>query len=1234
MTAPVFETEQLVAYIPMDRRQALARGEELPEHTVGAALFADVSGFTPLTEALAKELGHRRGAEELTRHLNLVYDALITELHRFRGCVIGFSGDAITCWLDGDDGLRATACALAMQQVMDRFRAVKTPSGSTLTLAIKVAVSVGPARRFLVGDPEIQVIDVMAGTTIDRLATAEKKAKTGEVVLDQAAVEALGDRAQIAKFRQDKKSDERFSVVVGLAGTVTPDPWPPPAPDALSPDLIRPWLLPPVYTRLSSGQGEFLAELRPAVPLFLRFTGIDYDRDPAAGQKLDTFIRQVQRTLLPYEGSLIQLTIGDKGSYLYAAFGAPFAHEDEETRATSAALQMRSIPATLKFIEGMQIGISKGRMRTGAYGGNNRRTYGVLGDEVNLAARVMSVAKPGQILVTKAVKDGTFEAFEWKSLPAIPLKGKSKPVRLFSLRGTKRRRTVRLREARYALPMVGREAERELISQKIALAIEGRGQIAGITAEAGMGKSRLLAEVIRLASGTALVGYSGECQSYGTTSSYLVWQNILQDFFELNPDWSAKKRIQALERQLRQVDPQLVARMPLLGGVLNLPIPENDLTSAFDAKLRKSSLEALLLDALRARAKTTPLLFILEDCHWLDPLSHDLLEVFGRAIADLPVFIAMAYRPPDLQRWTAPLVSGLPHFTEIELSEFGPEEAQSLIRLKLRQLFGKLGDAPMALFERITARAEGNPFYIEELLNYLQDRGIDPHDDRALLELDLPTSLHSLILTRIDQLTENQKITLKVASVIGRLFRAAMLWGVYPQLGQSERVRADLDRLCQLELTILDTPEPELAYIFKNIVTQEVAYESLPFATRSTLHEQIGFFIERTTGPDLKQYVDLLAYHFDKSQNDDKKREYLLKAGEAAQADYANQVAIDYYQRLLPLLPENEKVPVFLKLGAVMELVGQWQEADELYGQALAIAERLEDLPAKARCQTAKGQLLMKQGLYPPAFDWLEQARTGFEDLDDPVGIGQVLHYEGTLAAQQGDYERAEDLYGRSLTIRQKLGDKANQASIYGNLGIIARFRGDYASASDLHEESLSIRRELGDKLGIAHSLNNLGNVHLDQSDYEGANSRLEEALAIRREVGDKWAIANTLNNLGNVIRAQGDFETAQSLYNESLSINLELGDRWSLAYLLEDIGVLSAQRGEAHRAMRLIGAAEKLREEIGAPRSPAEVDKLEQLLAPARESLGDTALEASESAGRALSLDHAIAQALNAESI
>ena len=421
--------EPLCVYLPMDRRQALMRGEPLPERMDGAALCADISGFTPLAAALTRELGLQRGAEELTRLLNEVYGALIAEVHGYGGSVIGFSGDAITCWLDGDDGLHAVACALAMQRAMVPFTSIATPAGTSVSLAIKVAVAAGPVRRFLVGDPEIQTMEVIAGRTLDHLAQAEHLAGPAEVAAVGIHEPARGCLV-VREWHVDEEMGQRFAVVTGLTEPVSPRPWPELPPNCLPDSMCRAWLPPAVARRLSGGTKQFLAELRPAVALFLNFRGIDYDADDNAKQKLDAFIRWVQTIIHRHEGTLLQLTVGDKGSYLYAAFGAPVAHPDDELRAVQAALELQAPPPALTFITGLQIGLAQGRMRTGAYGGTTQRTYGVLGDKTNLAARLMQAAAGG-ILCDEAVFQAARSHLDFQPLPPILIKGRAEPIAVY-----------------------------------------------------------------------------------------------------------------------------------------------------------------------------------------------------------------------------------------------------------------------------------------------------------------------------------------------------------------------------------------------------------------------------------------------------------------------------------------------------------------------------------------------------------------------------------------------------------------------------------------------------------------------------------------------------------------------------------------------------------------------------------------------------------------------------------
>lgn len=286
--------------------------------------------------------------------------------------------------------------------------------------------------------------------------------------------------------------------------------------------------------------------------------------------------------------------------------------------------------------------------------------------------------------------------------------------------------------------------------------------------------------------------------------------------------------------------------LPLLGVLLNLEIPDNDFTKTLEPKYRQSALWALLEDCLRAAAQDEPLQIVIEDLHWIDALSHDLTEELTRVLSDSRVCFVLAYRPPQLARLEARRLEAMPNFTRIELHELNATEAEGAIRAKLAQLYpARSGAVPPILVEKLMARSQGNPFYLEELLNFLRACGLDPREPQALEKIELPDSLHTLILSRIDQLSEHEKTTLRVASIVGRLFRAEWLTGYYPNLGGATRVQVDLDGLAEMDITSQDSPEPELAYLFKHIVTHEVTYESLPFATRAKLHEQLAAYLER-----------------------------------------------------------------------------------------------------------------------------------------------------------------------------------------------------------------------------------------------------------------------------------------------------------------------------------------------------------------------------------------------------
>ncbi len=1181
----------LHTYLSQDRLRALSRGETLPDRTTGAALFADISGFTPLTEKLTQELGQRRGIEELTRQINAVYDALIGAIEVRGGSVISFAGDAMTCWFDGEielrgfqkplgSGLHAVSAALQMQATMSAFP----------QLGLKVAVTSGPARRFAVGDPAIQLLDTIAGATIARLATAEHLAARGEVVIDTATAAALADAIQIREWRTDPDTGEQFAVIQNsplekgggglsqeeLRGFQKPlesvgvdlNGQPPLSPFSKGDAALRPWILPAIYEREQSGHGSFLTELRPAVALFLRFIGLDYDGDAQAGEKLDGLMRRMQVVFDRYDGTLLDLIIGDKGSFIYAVFGALTAHEDDARRAVKAALELREAAKAIPDLAPVQIGLSRGTMRTGAYGGTTRQTYGVLGDDVNLAARLMQAAAPGEILLSESVYKAASYHFHFAPQPPLTVKGKAAPLTVFTVTDERQHRAIRLQEPHYVLPMVGRQAELQLIRDKLDLTLEGKSQIIGIVGEAGLGKSRLTAEAIRAARAKGFAAYGGACQSDGVNTPYLVWKSVWSAFFDVNPEWTLPEQISLLENELRSRAPGRVQALPLLGVLLNLDIPDNDFTKFLEPKYRQSALYALLEDCLRAAAKDEPILIVIEDLHWIDALSSDLLEKSARALTGSPICFVTVYRPPELTRVAAPRLESMPNAVKIALTQLRADEAAQAVQAKVTQLYpGGSGVVPPELVDKLMTRAQGNPFYLEELLNYLHDRQLDPRDPTALEKIELPDSLHSLILSRIDQLSEQEKTALRVASVIGRLFRADWLVGYYPELGEAACVQANLAQLAEMDITELDSPEPELAYLFKHIVTHEVTYESLPFATRAKLHEQLAKYLE-TVGVS----VDTIAFHYGRSDNQAKKRAYYRMAADAAQAVSAFATAADYLTHLLDLTPADDptRSALALQLANVYVSLGDFPAARVAIGQAQTAATSDTD---RASALAFLGGMTGFLGDYTQAQTILIEAEQLARASGDSPALCLALSALGGNYWRLGKLDDAKAAHEESLELARTQGDVTRELSALINLGTVST---DLDEQERLFTEVYPRAVAMGNRERAMAALNNLGTVANMRQDYATQQVYLQQALALAREIGAQQHSALYLLNLAAGDIELGQLTAARANLREGLALALRLGALPWVVAGVKNFAELAHAEGQTARALALYGLARR----------------------------------------------------------
>lgn len=1274
-------------YLPQDRLRALADGRSLPGHTQGAALLTDISGFTVLTEALAQAHGERRGAELLAQTVGAVYDALIAEVERRGGSTIAFAGDSMLCWFDGGEAgdraaaaRRAVRAALAMQQAMQAAAHVAVAGAAPL--ALKVSVASGRARRFTVGDPAMQTLDLLAGAAVTRVAAADTLAVPGDLLVDEATAVAVG--APVLEWRSDAAAT-RLAVVDpswpgpapgggdgdgdGAAGPDspdTPDGAPAPLPDA---ELLRPWVLPFVHERESAGLGLFVTDLRPVVALFLRFDGLagpEEVPDDAAIRQLDQRIAAAQRILQHHGGVLLELVIGDKGSYLYGAFGAARAHEDDAVRALRAARALGPLfrradggggggtaaePAADPAVETACIGVASGTLRVGGYGGRTRQSFGAQGDAVNAAARLMMLAQPGEILASGRVRAAAAHAFVLQPRPPIALKGKAEPMPVFALQNAQRARARRLQEADFVLPMVGREPELQQLAAELAGVADGRGALVVVQGEPGMGKTRLLAEGARLALRRGFIGLGGfgglggSRAADGLHTPYRLWHGVWAALFDIDPALPPRAQARAVQAAVARCVPGHAEAWPLLAPVLaldqDLELPHNDFTTALSPQDRKRLLEALLVQALQqaaadAAADGAGVLLVLEDLHEAEALTLDLLAAVLRGIAELPVLVLASQRSaPDVgvARWPP---SG-PRWLQIELKGLDATHAEQLIRAKLAAQFPeRAGSVPPALIQRIVERADGNPFTIEELLDDVHDRGLDPRQESSWQALSWPVSLRSLVLSRIDRLPMPQQLVLKLASVIGSPFGAAELRACHPARPEAAALQLELDRLCALGLVqpqVADAlpTSPEPRYAFRHRVMHEVAYDSIASASRRQLHEQVALHLERDAEDSAARSARALAHHWARAERPERAGPWLRLAGEQAAACFANDEAVAAFTQVLAWLPADahgERIEVLWRREALFDLLGRHEErrrdlaeletllarrpatnaadaADTAPLQrqlALRSARLALDLGDVAAAEAGAAAALHIASAEPAAAidaglllarvrfaaGRSEQARTPLEQavaLARRHGLAdreaQVQARLGTVAWQLGHYDEAEALLRAALPIVRSRHELREELDLLNDLGVVAKSRARFGQAVAHYEQALAIARRIGDRSGEAMLLNNIGSASLAAGDFWRTVLEAGRAARIWSGLDEPLQLAAAWINLGEAHRELGQHAAAATYGERALALLRARGQRRFEAIALENLGRVAFARGEHDHALALLGQALALAREI-----------------------------------------------------
>ena len=960
------------------------------EHFPAAVLFADISGFTALTEHLAQQ--GPAGAEILTRELNTYFGRLIDLITTHGGDVIKFAGDALTAvWpvviashLDALSfaAQQAAACTLAIQAALQDYQ---TTDGHTL--AVRMGLGAGDIALMHVGGVYGRWEFVITGSPLSQVSQAQAHAQPGEVIVSPEAWTFLQSHCIGQRMLDDYVRLEAMETKLDQPVATSP------VLPAEVETALHAYIPGAILSRLAAGQSGWLAELRRVTVLFINLPDLTYSTSLDQAQ---TVMQTLQTALYRYEGSLNHIGVDDKGPMLLAALGLPpLAHEDDAARGVQAALAMQTALRDLGWR--YAIGITTGRAFCGSVGNAARREYTMMGDVVNLAARLMQAAAgtkdegpktkgarsnednqtsslvlgPWSILCDEATYQAAQSQIAFESLPPIKVKGKAHPISIYRPSATAPF-AAQTRTPKPQTQIVGRAAERMILADELQNLQRGHSGVVIIEGEAGIGKSRLLAEALAQARAMNVPCLVGAGDAIEKSSTYHAWKPIFRDLLDLAEGLDSQAAYQALQARLTVLSPTLAEQSPLLSAVLPFEFPDNDLTRPWQSQARAERTRALLAEILARTHASAALLLVLEDAHWLDSASWALLAEVRRAVQ--PLLLLLAARPPSTAQ-AATTAESLPTEYQQLLADPGTQmlklvalPAEDILQLVCQQL--GVAVLPEVVANFIQEKAEGHPFFSEELALALRDAGlIELVNGQCRLAagvtdlhaLAFPDTLQGVITSRIDRLTPPQQLALKVASVIGRVFAFRILREVHPIEEDKPALPVYFQTLERLDLTPLESPEPDLTYIFKHVITQEVAYNLMAFSQRRQLHQAVAEWYERAHSGELAPFFPILAHHWRMVADDQRAEpaivskaiEYLHKAGEQAVHRSANVEAINHLNMALELLatlpeaPERDRQELRLQLALSHPLMAakgySAPETIQTVNRAYLLAERLGD---------------------------------------------------------------------------------------------------------------------------------------------------------------------------------------------------------------------------------------------------------------------------------------------------
>jgi len=892
----------------------------------------------------------------------------------------------------------------------------------------------------------------------------------------------------------------------------------------------------------------------------------------------DVLIEPVTR----YEGTLARLA----GDQILAFFGAPIAHEDDAERACRAALDIiagaQEYAARLEAERGIsgfnvRVGIHTGLVVVGEVGSDLRVEYTAMGDAVNLASRMETAAEPGTILITEGTYRLIAPLFETEALGPIEVRGKAEPVSVYRVLSAKAAAGKPRGIAGLESPLVGREAEFSALQGALERLRAGMGGIITIVGEAGIGKSRLVAELRRAAAPLNVRWVEGRCLSYGGSIAYLPWLDMLHGLLGMSAEDPPLALRDAVRTWVQRLCPDHFDRVyPYLVRMMSLPLePE------VEAKLRGLDAEALKFLTIRAMeavaesaAGESPVVLVCEDLHWADPTSLELLEQLLGLADRASLLLVCAFRPYSEHgcwaiRETIARLYRHRH-TDLWLEPLSEADSEELVGNLLH-----VEALPRPLRRRILDHAEGNPFYVEEVIRSLIDSEAIVQDEatgywqatQEVEDIAIPDTLQGVLMARIDRLEEEVRLVLQLASVIGRIFLYRALSAI---TCEETELNVYLQTLQREEMIRERARVPELEYIFKHHLTQQAAYNGLLRSKRRLYHRQVAEAWERLFPDRMDEQLGLLAHHWEQAGDRERAIDYLRRAGEQAAAQFANAEAVGYFSRALDLAPEEDlagRFELLLARAKVYYVQGAREAQMQDLDAAEALAESLQEDQRRAEVAVRRAEFLFSGGDLPGAAATAQTA-IGLAQTTQEVRLEVEGHiWWGQALDDLGDYEEARVQFVQALTLSRAAGLRQEEAFSLTRLGVVSAYQHDLEASKAYYEQARRVYREIGDRYGEAVNIP-MRAVLLYEGDVDQARALTEEHLRLWREIGRRSGEGWALLVLGRIYRLLGDYDRGRCYYEQGLHILGDIGWSRGEGAALNELGLLSHLQGDDEKAV------------------------------------------------------------------